>query len=132
MGLLLVDMESYGSIRLTSESMDVLQGNASIKLRKDHLERRKRRASGKGRSADRHTTPEMEAIFEALRARRMELSKEMNVPPYVIFHDSTLLAMAEFRPATLDEMMGITGVGERKLAKYGGIFLEALNGFGRE
>ena len=56
----------------------------------------------------------------------MELAREEGVPAFVIFADRTLIDMAEKRPATLDDMLGVHGVGERKLARYGDAFLEAL------
>jgi ATP-dependent DNA helicase RecQ len=123
MGYLSVDTESYGSIRLTSESAGILQGSVSISLRKDHIAKGKK---SKTKASSKLVNPEDAPVFEALRARRMELAREMGVPPYVIFHDSTLKAMAEARPASLEEMSGITGVGERKLANYGETFLEVL------
>lgn len=122
-GYLSVDMERYGSICLTPESASVLQGTVSVPLRKDrHLRAKKTKV----RAASKLVSPEAVGIFEALRAHRMKLANELGVPPYVIFHDSTLKAMAETRPASIDEMSRISGVGERKLAKYGSIFLEVI------
>ena len=65
-------------------------------------------------------------LWEALRAHRRELAEEQGVPPYVIFHDSTLQAIAENLPSTLTEFKGLPGVGERKLRKYGEGFLGVL------
>lgn len=127
MGYLSVDMERYGSIRLTPESANVLKGDVTISLRKDYLVKEKK---SKAKAASKIVDSESVGIFEALRAKRMELAKELGVPPYVIFHDSTLKVMAETRPTSLDEMGGISGVGEHKLAKYGVIFLEVLRAFG--
>ncbi len=56
----------------------------------------------------------------------MELAREQGVPPYVIFHDSTLLEILNRRPQTLDEMAQISGVGQAKLLRYGDAFLEVL------
>jgi ATP-dependent DNA helicase RecQ len=126
MGFLSVDMEHYGSIKLTSESPKVLQGDVPISLRKDHIGSEKKKSSAKSRRTGKSMDPETAAVFEALRVRRMELSKKLGVPPYVIFHDSTLQAMAEVRPSDLEEMSRISGVGEHKLAKYGQIFLDAM------
>jgi ATP-dependent DNA helicase RecQ len=66
------------------------------------------------------------ALFEALRAVRRELAAAASLPPYVIFHDSTLRAMAASRPATMAEMGRIPGVGARKLDAYGAAFLAAV------
>ena len=65
-------------------------------------------------------------LWEALRTCRRELAEEQGVPPYVIFHDSTLQAMAEQMPTSLDEFGDLPGVGERKLEKYGDGFLRVL------
>ncbi|MCB1647670.1 MAG: HRDC domain-containing protein, partial [Pseudomonadales bacterium] len=62
-----------------------------------------------------------------LRAHRKSLAESQGVPPYVIFHDSTLQAMAEQMPSTLAELSRIPGIGERKLDKYGEGFLNVLN-----
>ncbi|MCE5197362.1 MAG: DNA helicase RecQ [Armatimonadota bacterium] len=125
MGYLSVDMERYGSIKLTPESMSVMQGGVNISLRKDHLGSGKKAAS-KRKKSGKPTDQRTENVFESLRARRAELAKEAGVPPYVIFHDTTLIAMAEHMPSTIEEMSKISGVGEHKLAKYGAIFLEVL------
>ena len=66
------------------------------------------------------------ALFERLRALRRELATEQEVPPYVIFHDRTLAAMAQFRPGTSEEFLQLSGVGESKLAKYGEAFLAEI------
>ena len=70
--------------------------------------------------------PEVTARFERLRELRLRLSKEANVPPYVVFHDKTLVAMAALRPKNESELMEIGGVGQSKLEKWGAAFLEAL------
>ena len=66
-------------------------------------------------------------LFEALRGRRRELAAEAGVPPYVIFHDSTLREMAEVKPATLSALARISGVGEAKLERYGAAFVEVID-----
>lgn len=125
MGYLSVDMERYGGIKLTPESASVLQPDASISLRKDHLARGRKKpakTAGSGGPMD----DETKKLFEALRLLRMELARAAGVPPYVIFHDSTLKAMAEAKPSSMEKMGEISGVGEAKLAKYGEAFLQAL------
>ena len=67
-------------------------------------------------------------LFEALRARRRELAAEAGVPPYVIFHDSTLREIAASRPASLAELARVQGVGEAKLKRYGEAMLAAVAG----
>lgn len=67
-------------------------------------------------------------LFEKLRARRMELAKAQNVPPYVIFHDKTLAELAQRCPRTIVELASVPGIGAAKLARYGEAFLEVING----
>jgi ATP-dependent DNA helicase RecQ len=65
-------------------------------------------------------------LFEALRRRRKEIADELDLPPYVIFHDATLMQLAEHRPTTEAAMLGINGVGAVKLERYGKAFLEII------
>jgi ATP-dependent DNA helicase RecQ len=67
-----------------------------------------------------------EPLFARLRELRARLAKEERLPAYCVFHDRTLAALARQRPATLDEMAAVPGVGPSKLAKYGAAFLDAL------
>ena len=68
-----------------------------------------------------------QALFDLLRAKRLELARAQSFPPYVIFHDRTLVEMAKDRPRTQEAMASIVGVGEAKLAKYGDTFLKLLH-----
>ena len=65
-------------------------------------------------------------LFEALRACRTELAKEAGVPPYVVFHDSTLLEIVALRPSSLEGMREVTGMGEKKLERYGPAMLAVI------
>ena len=65
-------------------------------------------------------------LFQALRAERARLARAQGVPPYVVFHDSTLLEMAAARPASLQELRGCSGMGEKKLERYGAAFLAII------
>jgi ATP-dependent DNA helicase RecQ len=85
------------------------------------------RKSAQERSRSRNAiAPADDTLWQALRETRLALSKELGVPPYVIFHDATLQEMLTRKPTTLDGMRGISGVGERKLAKFGEEFLNVL------
>ena len=66
------------------------------------------------------------ALFDTLKALRLRIAREQNLPPYVIFHDKTLIAMATRRPLYLDSLAQIPGVGQSKLQKYGQVFLDAI------
>ena len=66
-------------------------------------------------------------LFNKLKQLRLEFAKAENMPPYIIFHDKTLTEMVIKKPSTMEDMKDITGVGERKLQKYGEAFLKAIN-----
>ena len=129
-GLLATDDEGYRVLRLTEASRDVLRGAASVWLRQvaDRQSRKASRASARGeRSRATLDIASHEAVlWDALREARARLAKEQGVPAYVIFHDATLLAMLRERPQSMSGLAGISGVGERKLSRYGEAFLDVL------
>ena len=88
--------------------------------------RGKSRLSGSDRMTREDLPPEAEPLFERLRAWRTGVAKELGMPPYVIFHDATLAAIAAAPPSTLAELALVNGVGETKLARYGQQILEVL------
>ena len=128
-GYLRADPEGYGALQLTEQCRPLLKGRHTIELRKDpEIKKTTGRANG-GRSG----SPVSEQItdkagWEALRACRKELADKQGVPPYVIFHDTTLFGMLERKPRTLDELAEVSGVGAAKLEKYGEIFLQTIAG----
>ena len=126
-GLLSVDMERYGSLRLTEASWPVLRGEEQVLLRED-LRPVRARARRKPKEPPHPPDPATwdDALWEALRARRTELAQAQQVPPYVIFHDATLRDMVQQRPATLEEFARLSGVGETKLSRYGEAFLAVI------
>jgi ATP-dependent DNA helicase RecQ len=69
-------------------------------------------------------------LFQKLRALRASIAKEMNVPPYVIFPDTTLMALAKERPARRDDLLGIPGIGATKRERYGDAFLAVIRNDG--
>jgi ATP-dependent DNA helicase RecQ len=127
-GLITVDMEAYGGLKLTEAARPVLRGEQSVWLRRDA------QAATRSNSKIERSTRAREAfaganddpLWQALKAKRLELAREQGVPPYVIFHDSTLLEMLNRKPQTLDEMGRISGVGQSKLMRYGDDFLAVL------
>ena len=126
-GLLSVDMEGYGSLRLTEASWPVLRGEEEVLMRQDV---RPPRAKAGRKPKEPLPPPDPatwdESLWEALRTRRSELAKAQSVPPYVIFHDSTLREMVHHRPHTLEDFARLSGVGETKLSRYGDEFLEVI------
>ena len=126
-GLLSVDVENYGSLQLTAAARPVLRGEATVELRHDALAPRKPRGDREARDRLRPALRAgSQALFDALRAQRRALAEKQGVPPYVIFHDSSLVEMAERRPRSLDEFAAIPGVGATKLERYGETFIEII------
>ncbi len=127
-GLLQVDMEAYGGLRLTEEARPVLKGEKAVWLRRDPepAKRRGSKAERAARAKEAFAGANDDPLWQALKAKRLELAREQGVPPYVIFHDSTLLEILNRRPGSLTEMGGISGVGQAKLARYGDEFLKVL------
>lgn len=123
-GYINVDMEAYGGLKLAEAARPVLRGEQEVWLRRD-ADPVKRRAQ-RGERKSRNTGSNDDPLWQALRAKRMELAREQGVPPYVILHDSTLVEILNRRPLTLDEMAQIGGVGQAKLAKYGDAFLQVV------
>ncbi|NCT68385.1 MAG: DNA helicase RecQ [Rhodanobacteraceae bacterium] len=129
-GLLAPDEEGYGTLRLTEASRDVLRGAKPVLLRRQADRAGRRAARQKARAEHARGSldiaPHEAALWNALRECRARLAKEQGVPAYVIFHDATLLAMLHERPQTLSALGAISGVGERKLERYGEAFLSVL------
>ncbi|NOT98610.1 MAG: ATP-dependent DNA helicase RecQ, partial [Sideroxydans sp.] len=127
-GFISVDMEAYGGLKLSETSRPVLRGEQEVWLRRD-AEPAKRTSSKAERSSrlrEAFAGANDDPLWQALKAKRMELAREQGVPPYVIFHDSTLLEMLNRKPQSLTDMGLISGVGQSKLAKYGDDFLQVL------
>ncbi len=116
------EVERFGALVLTDLSRPLLRGDVSLRLREDvsaPARARKKRGAQPVAVAD-------AGLWEALRACRKQLADAQGVPPYVIFHDATLLEMTAARPRTTAELSAISGVGNAKLAKYGDIFLSVI------
>jgi len=124
-GLLAVDIEGHGALKLTDACRPVLRAEERIMLRRETKPGKKtRKAAPRARAAFSSETDSL--LWEALRSRRLQLARAQGVPPYVVFHDATLAEMVERHPQTLAEFAEISGVGERKLAAYGEDFLEVI------
>lgn len=123
-GLLKVDSEGYGALQLSESSRPLLRGETHLPLRRDLLAKQKVRAT-KRQGAD--LADEDIALFDALRDVRKKLADELDVPPYVIFHDATLKQMAVDKPKNDGALIAISGVGQTKLERYGSAFLEVIS-----
>lgn len=121
-GYLSVDLERFGALRLEEKCRPLLRGEESIDLRRDIRQKVAKQQTRTPLPADTDI-----ALWEALRERRRELAEEQGVPPYVIFHDRTLQEMCAVLPRNIMEFGRISGVGERKLDKYGEEFLQVIN-----
>ncbi|WP_394001376.1 DNA helicase RecQ [Luteimonas sp. WGS1318] len=125
-GLLDVDAEGYGGLRLTEASRGVLKGETQVMLRKPTNTKERVRTSRAATGADIDLAPADRPLFESLRALRGRLAREQNVPAYVIFHDATLREIARLRPISHGQLGGIGGVGAGKLERYGDAVLETV------
>lgn len=117
------DPERFGALRMTDAARPILRGEAAITLRRDTIDKATPRAAIKEQVGE-----EDASLLSALKAKRRSLAEAGGVPAYVVFPDRTLIEMAQRRPTTLDAMMGITGVGAKKLESYGAAFLAVITG----
>jgi ATP-dependent DNA helicase RecQ len=124
-GHLAVDVEGHGGLHLSESAPAVLKVETPVAFRSEAVEA-PRGAPAPLAGEGREGSPEVAALFEKLRARRLELAKEQRVPPYVIFHDATLLEMARRRPRDRLALAQIPGVGRSKLERYGETFLAVI------
>src|SRR5262245_26577456 len=113
------DHDAYGGLRLTDAARPVLKGEETVEMRRQTVSpKKKKKLKGRVESTD--------PLFERLKAWRLEQAREQSVPPYVVFHDATLAAIAAAKPATLDELSTIAGIGAKKLERYGSALLRLL------
>ncbi|MFT7098748.1 MAG: ATP-dependent DNA helicase RecQ [Rickettsiales bacterium] len=126
--LIRVDMMNHGGIKLTHYGVGFLKNKERVELRQYQKPKKasKKIEKEKYQAVNLQTDSENE-LFNILKAKRLELAKQNNLPPYVIFHDKALIQMIQLKPKSLREMMKINGVGEAKLENYGQIFLDLLN-----
>lgn len=124
-GLVAVNFDHFGVLQLTDACRPILRGEQQLILRKD-LKPEKIKPGKK--TASSKTVNEINAaLWDALRAKRREIADEQDVPPYIIFHDATLMAMLEAKPANRQQMALLSGVGEQKLKLYADQFLEVIS-----
>ncbi|HYC43585.1 MAG TPA: DNA helicase RecQ [Noviherbaspirillum sp.] len=120
LGLVVVDHDAYGSLKLTAEARPVLKGERNVQLRQYQKPAKKKRESTKPKGYVESDLSQAETeIFEKLRWWRVETARKHNVPAYVIFHDATMREIAKMKPSSLDELRNVSGVGEKKLESYG-------------
>jgi ATP-dependent DNA helicase RecQ len=127
-GLLRRDGEPYPVLRLTPSGAALMRGSGDCVLYREVAPVRTRKRSGSA-LRDTFTTAEHSDLFDVLREVRLKIARERGVPPYVIFHDTTLREMAERRPRTFEDLHAIYGIGARKAADFGDAFLDAIRMF---
>jgi ATP-dependent DNA helicase RecQ len=119
LGLVTVDHEQFSSLKLTEAARPVLKGEKKVQLRQYQKPvKQKRQAAPRG-YAELDLSSSEQAIFDKLRWWRVETARAHGVPAYVVFQDATLREIAKVKPGSLDELRGVSGVGEKKLASYG-------------
>jgi len=124
-GYLLQDIANFSVLKLTSEARPLLKGEVRLELARPRLRERaikqkKLVAPVEGRD---------ELLFERLRELRTELARNEGIAPYMVFGDAALTQMAVLLPSTKDAFLEINGVGEKKLGKYGDLFLNVITDY---
>jgi ATP-dependent DNA helicase RecQ len=120
-----VDLAGHGGLSIAPAGRDFLRDKPTLMLRVPGTQRARHQKIA--RSAAQSGVAEADRnLFQALRQKRMEMARAQNVPPYVIFHDKTLIELAAARPASRAEMANVPGVGEAKLDRYGPAFLAVI------
>ena len=131
LGFARVDGARHGALVLTPQARPLLRGEQSVQLREElrpSVAATRRKSERRAPLEDLELGAEDEPLWEALRQRRKELAEEAGVPPYVIFHDSTLKELVRLRPGTPQDMLEVHGVGQAKLDRYGRAFLDVIAG----
>lgn len=118
------DMERYGALRMTEAARPILRDEEKIELRRDTIVKQ----SGRSPRVKALVAEEDEALLSALKAKRRSLAEAIQAPAYVVFPDSTLIAMATQKPMNLDGFSKLPGVGAVKLERYGKAFVEVIAG----
>jgi ATP-dependent DNA helicase RecQ len=127
-GLLVREGEPYPVLRLTTTGASLLKGVGGCVLYRELQPARTKKGSRARTAVSFGADPE---LFNVLRDVRLRLARQRGVPPYVIFHDTTLQQMADRRPSTIDDLYGIYGIGAKKAADFGDAFLDAIRTFRR-
>jgi ATP-dependent DNA helicase RecQ len=124
-GLLLPDVAGHGGFSLGPDAAEILRGTKSVHFRRD-AQNEARRRSEHSRTTGPDLEPAAQVLWQALRAWRLEEARRQELPPYVIFHDSTLTEIARRRPGSLTALASISGVGSSKLERYGSAIIDIV------
>jgi ATP-dependent DNA helicase RecQ len=124
-----VDGSSFNTLQLTDLSRSVLKGDLPVLIRESvsSVADKKTKRSNEIAPAMSALDSAGQARYGALKAWRAEVARQHNLPAYVIFHDTTLAAIAERRPQSLDDLKGISGIGAKKLQAYAAEVLRVVS-----
>ncbi len=129
LGYLDIDPRGYGNLILSEKCRPVLKGEQSVRLSKEIQSKAKASSGSAPRNKQKQAfdlNEDDQALWNALRALRKRLADEANVPPYVVFSDASLQEMAVKRPRDDEEFLCVSGVGDKKLERYGEAFLDVI------
>jgi ATP-dependent DNA helicase RecQ len=121
-----VDLAGHGGLSISQRGRDFLRDKPTLMLRVPAEKGARRSKVARGSAGAPAVVEADKDLFQALRQKRMEIARAQNVPPYVIFHDKTLIELAAARPTSRREMASVPGVGEAKLDRYGPAFLAVI------
>ena len=124
--LLIVDVINHGSLKITPTGFSFLKEKTNLDLRK-YTKPIKTKKTQKTKTISTITSDSDQNLFALLKAKRTEIAKTQNVPPYIIFHDKTLIEFAIQKPNNRESMSDISGVGQKKIELYGDMFLQLIN-----
>ncbi|WP_413993602.1 DNA helicase RecQ [Labrys okinawensis] len=127
-GLIAIDHNAHGALTLSEDARAVFRKERTVTLRRDRPRKTTKQLRAQKATGD--LAPADEALFQALRAERSRLAREQGIPPYMVFADTTLRAMATQRPGNRAEFLALSGVGQAKLDHYGAAFLAVLASHG--
>jgi ATP-dependent DNA helicase RecQ len=122
-GYLYIDSERFGALTLTEKARPILRGEEKIRARKYSS---KEKNSKTQRDKETNLRVVDQALYDALKEKRLAIAQQQDVPAFVIFGDKTLVEIARKRPQTESSFLSISGVGESKLERYGDIFIEIV------
>lgn len=124
--LLKVDLAGHGGLQITNDGIKFLKEKQEIRLRKYQKNKTKSTKTTKPKINLELSSNHEQNLFAKLKAKRLEIAKAQNLPPYIIFHDKTLIGMIKSNPKSLEEMSAISGIGQAKIETYGQTFLDII------
>ena len=124
--LLMVDVQEHNGIKITQKGFTFLKQKESIDFRKVTISKKTKADKPSRRKKPALDDEDDQELFEKLKEARQLMAKKRRVPAYVIFHDKTLIELADKRPQSFEEMLEINGIGESKLKKFGQTLLDVI------